>query len=145
MKVLQDTGAIVSAVTTRGLCADVLRTVLAEHELVVCNQVLDEVRTVLGTKFSVPESLIAEYIELIGQDATVAEPKKSSAVPLKDKEDAKILSAAMKANVEVLVTGDREMQEIKKIGRMRILSPRAFWELLSARPSQLTPRPRRRR
>ena len=33
MRVLLDTNVIVSAVTTRGLCADVFRAVLAAHEL----------------------------------------------------------------------------------------------------------------
>ena len=69
MRVLLDTNVIVSAVTTRGLCADVFRAVLAAHELVTCAQVLQEVRRILSMKFLVPEQLIAEYLELIGQDA----------------------------------------------------------------------------
>ena len=35
MKVLLDTNVLVSAFATRGLCADVLRLVLTEHEMVV--------------------------------------------------------------------------------------------------------------
>ena len=51
MRVLLDTNVIVSAVTTRGLCADVFRAVLAAHELVTCAKVLQEVRRILGMKF----------------------------------------------------------------------------------------------
>ena len=40
MRVLLDTNVLASAAATRGLCADVLRVVLAEHELVVCRQIL---------------------------------------------------------------------------------------------------------
>jgi putative PIN family toxin of toxin-antitoxin system len=143
MRVLLDTNVIVSAVTTRGLCADVFRAVLAEHELVICPQVLYEVRNILGTKFSVPENLISEYLELIGQDAVVAESEDSATIPIKDKDDVKIISATMNADVQVLVTGDREVQEIKRIGRMTIMSPRAFWELLSAQQGGAPARPRR--
>ena len=60
MRVLLDTNVIVSAVTTRGLCADVFRTVLADHELVTCPKVLQEIKRILQHKFSVPDSLRPE-------------------------------------------------------------------------------------
>ena len=74
MRVLLDTNVIVSAVTTRGLCADVFRAVLSAHELVTCAKVLQEVRRILSMKFLVPEQIDrAEYQELIGQEAILAE------------------------------------------------------------------------
>jgi putative PIN family toxin of toxin-antitoxin system len=125
VRVLLDTNVIVSAVTTRGLCADVFRAVLSAHELVTCAQVLQEVRRILGMKFDVPEQLIAEYLELIGQDAIVD-------LPIQDRDDAEIVAAAIGAKAEVLVTGDHELQSLKNIGQLRIISPRAFWEELTA-------------
>jgi hypothetical protein len=44
MRALLNTNVIVSAATTRGLCADVFRSVLAGHELVTCARVLEEVQ-----------------------------------------------------------------------------------------------------
>jgi putative PIN family toxin of toxin-antitoxin system len=132
VRVLLDTNVIVSAVTTRGLCADVFRAVLAAHELVICPQVLQEVRRILGMKFDVPEQLIAEYLELIGQDAIVAEFEGLPDLPIQDRDDAEIVAAAIGARAEVLVTGDHELQSLKNIGQLRIISPRAFWEELTA-------------
>ena len=97
MRVLLDTNVIVSAVTTRGLCADVFRAVLAAHELVTCAQVIQEVRRILRMKFGVPEPLIAEYLELIGQDAIVAEPGDLPDLPIQDRDDAAIVAAAIAA------------------------------------------------
>jgi putative PIN family toxin of toxin-antitoxin system len=134
MRVLLDTNVIVSAVTTRGLCADVFRAVLVEHKLVICPQVLHEVRYILGKKFSLPEALISEYLELFDQDVIVSEGGDPAAIPLKDTDDARIVAAAVNAGVQVLVTGDREIQDIKRLGRMAIMSPREFWELLTAKP-----------
>ncbi|MDD2904309.1 MAG: putative toxin-antitoxin system toxin component, PIN family [Syntrophales bacterium] len=131
MRVLLDTNVIVSAVTTRGLCADVFRAVLAAHELVTCPQVLQEVRRILSIKFDVPEQLIAEYLELISQEAIVAEPEDPPDLPIQDQDDAAIVAAAIIARAEVLVTGDHELQGIKSIGKVRIISPRAFWEELT--------------
>ena len=132
MRVLLDTNVLVSAVTTRGLCADVFRAVLSAHELVTCAQVLQEVRRILGIKFNVPGQLIAEYLELIGQDAIVAEPGDLPDLPIQDRDDAAIVAAAIAARAEVLVTGDHELQSLKNAGKVRIISPRAFWEELTA-------------
>ena len=134
MKVLLDTNVIISAVTTRGLCADVFRTVLSDHELVTCTKVLQEVKRILQQKFSVPVSLIAEYLELIRAEAIMAESKDLPDVQIKDTDDIQIIGAALSGKADVMVTGDREVQDIKRIKKLRIVSPRAFWEELTAQP-----------
>jgi putative PIN family toxin of toxin-antitoxin system len=142
MKVFLDTNVIVSAVTTRGLCADVLRAVLADHELVTSLKVLQEIRCILKSKFSVPDELINEYLGLIGEESLPAESEEKLSLPIKDMDDGEIVSAAVAARVQVLVTGDREVQTIKSIEGMRILSPRAFWEELTAQPGVVAELPR---
>jgi predicted nucleic acid-binding protein len=82
-------------------------------------------------KFDVPEQLIAEYLELIGQDAIVAEPGDLPDLPIRDQDDVAIVAAAISAGAQVLVTGDHELQGLKNIGPLRIMSPRAFWEELT--------------
>jgi predicted nucleic acid-binding protein len=86
----------------------------------------------LKIKFAVPEPLIEEYLELLGQDAIVAEPEDLPDLPIRDRDDAPIVAAAISAGAQVLVTGDHELQSLKNIGQVRILSPRAFWEELTA-------------
>ena len=132
MRVFLDTNVIVSAVTTRGLCADVFRTVLAEHELITSTRVLREVRRILQVKFGVSDELIVEYLELIEQDAIMAEFKDLPHLPINDKDDIEIVAAAVSASAHVLVTGDREVQSIKSFKNVRVMSPREFWEELTA-------------
>ena len=134
MKVFLDTNVIVSAVTTRGLCADVFRAVLADHNLVTSMKVLQEVQRILKVKFSVSDELIAEYLELIEEDAVLAKPGELAALLIKDTDDVQIVAAAVAANANVLVTGDREVQGLKSIQETRIVSPREFWEELTAQP-----------
>ena len=86
----------------------------------------------MAMKFGVPEPLIAEYLELIVQDAIVAEFEGLPDLPIQDQDDAEIVAAAIGARAEVLVTGDHELQSLKNIGQLRIISPRAFWEELTA-------------
>ena len=132
MRVLLDTNVIISAVATRGLCADVLRAVLSDHGLVTCRGILHEVRRILRSKFSLPAELISEYVELISHDAILAEPGAMPLVQIKDRDDVEIIAAAIAGDVDVLVTGDAELQGIKSIQGVRVLSPRAFWEELKA-------------
>ena len=132
MRVLLDTNVIISAVTTRGLCTDVFRAVLSDHDLLTCRRVLDEVQRVLRSKFSVPAELVSEYINLISHDAILAEPDRMPVTPIKDKADLEIIAAAIAGDAHVLVTGDAELQGIKSIQTVRVLSPRAFWEELKA-------------
>ena len=132
MRVLLDTNVLVSAVTTRGLCADIFRAVLADHELVTCTKVLQEITRILHTKISVPGRLISEYLELIRQDAILAEAKEAPDGKIKDVDDIEIIGAAISGKADVMVTGDREVQNIKPMRKLRIVSLRAFWEELKA-------------
>ena len=130
MKVFVDTNVLVSAVATRGLCADVLREVLAAHDLVISRQVLDEVRRVLQTKFSVSPDLIADFIKLLQQDATIASPGRVPNVELRDRADRLILSAAVACGADMLVTGDNELLALGTVEGVAIVSPRQFWTKL---------------
>jgi putative PIN family toxin of toxin-antitoxin system len=130
MKVMPDTNVLASAVATRGLCADVLREVLAEHELLVCPQILSELQRVLQDKFAVPRQLVNDFIELVRRDSIHCIPGKLQAIRFRDKEDLGILAAAIAGGADVLVTGDKEIQGIGAAGGVKIMSPRDFWEEL---------------
>ena len=132
MRVLLDTNVLVSAVTTRGLCEDIFRAVLADHELVTCTKVLQEITRILHTKISVPDSLISEYLELIRQDAILAEAEEAPDIQIKDVDDIEIIGAAISGKADVMVTGDREVLDIKPRRKLQIVSPRASWEELKA-------------
>jgi putative PIN family toxin of toxin-antitoxin system len=137
MRVLLDTNVLASAAATRGLCADVLREVLAEHELVVCPQVLSELRRVLRGKFGVSASLINDFLGLIQQDTIHASPRNLPDVGLKDHDDLGILAAALDGGASFLVTGDKELLELGDVLGIRIMSPRQFWHILTAQPIRI--------
>jgi len=130
VKVFVDTNVLVSAVATRGLCADVLREVLLSHNPVISRQVTDEITTVLRTKFGADPELIAEFVQLLRQNAAVAQPTRIPDVALHDKADLRILAAAVTSGADVLVTGDSELLELGVLEGVRIISPRQFWERL---------------
>jgi uncharacterized protein len=134
MKVFLDTNVIVSATATRGLCADVLRTVIEFHELIVSEPLLAEIRRVLKAKLGAPPEVIAEVVSLLGQDTIAAEALPLFDLPLKDPADLAIVSSALHGGADVLVTGDKELLNLKRVRTLQILTPRQFWDRERGQP-----------
>jgi uncharacterized protein len=140
-----DTNVLASAAATRGLCADVLREVLASHELLTSAQVLGELRRVLRTKFGVNQDLIDDFLWLMRQDTVLARPGQLPSVEIRDQDDLPILSAAISGGADVFVTGDKETLDVGRIEKLAILFPRQFWEKLKAQPQRRAGRGKPRR
>ena len=136
MKVFLDTNVLVSAVATRGLCADVFREVLTNHHLIVSLPLLTEVETVLSNKLGAPQDIIASFIELINQDSVISDNGDLIDIDFQDKTDIPILSSAFFGGAEFFITGDKEILTLVQVGEMVILSPRMFWERLAGAKSQ---------
>lgn len=130
MRVALDTNVLASAIGTRGLCADVLRTVLLEHELVIGESVLLELRRNLVKKFRLPAEVIAEFEALLRTQAQVGPTATAVKIAGVDANDARVLAEALAANAEVFVTGDGQLRALGNRAPLPILSPRQFWEFL---------------
>jgi len=130
MKVFLDTNVLASAFATRGLCSDVLREVFASHDLYTSIEVLKELRGVLKNRFGFPENLIKKIFLLLQREANMAYSQEEVEIHIKDKADIPIVNAAMASGIHVFVTGDKELQDIARIGNLKIISPRKFWEIL---------------
>jgi putative PIN family toxin of toxin-antitoxin system len=130
MKIFLDTNVLVSAFATHGLCADVLREVFASHDLLTYVEVLEEMKWVFMEKFGVSEALIKDIVLLLHNETIMVHPTKTVDVTLKDKADIQIVSAALAGGADMLVTVDRELQNLVRIENRKILSSREFWEML---------------
>jgi putative PIN family toxin of toxin-antitoxin system len=128
MRVFLDTNVLVSAVATRGLCADVLREVLLSHNLLISTPLLAELEKKLRIKIGLPQEIISEFTDLLTKDSTLSDNAELKDIDINDKDDILILSTGLNGNAELFVTGDKELLEVGKIRAMRIVSPRQFWE-----------------
>ena len=130
MRVFLDTNVLVSAVATRGLCADVLREVLVSHQLVISSPLLNELTNILHSKFGIPFDVITEFIDMLSRDVILSGQTGSAVIDIQDQDDVIILSTALSGGAELFVTGDKEILALGKIQHMEIVSPRKFWEIL---------------
>lgn len=131
MKIFADTNVLVSAFTARGLCADLLEVILADHQLMTGEVVLKELERVLTKKLKVPESKVSKVGIFLRKHHVEPVPDKPSKVKVRDEDDRWVLESAIKAQADILVTGDKDLLDIsKKVPQLKIISPRGFWELL---------------
>lgn len=130
MRIFVDTNVLVSAVATRGLCADVLRNILIHHQLVISDSLIKELEKTLYKKLGVPEDLISEFVELLKKESVFTTPVSLPGIEIKDHDDLVILSCAFNGKADLFITGDKELLRLKRIENMEIVSPRTFWEKL---------------
>ena len=130
MRVFLDTNVLVSAFATRGLCADVVRNVLAEHTLVTGEVVLRELRRVLRVRIKLPSRVVDSIEQFLREHEVVPRPAKPAGVEVRDPDDRWILASALAATADVLVTGDRDLLDLGARAPLRIIDPRGFWALL---------------
>lgn len=130
MRVSLDTNVLVSAFTTRGICADVLAVVLAEHQLVLGERVLAELKRVLRKKMGMPAEEVTEAEAFLRQEAAVVSKGSELLAEVRDPDDAEVLAQAIEGLADVLVTGDRDLLDVTDALPVEILSPRGFWEKL---------------
>jgi uncharacterized protein len=137
VKVFFDTNVLIAAFATRGLCADLFAHVLLEHDLVVGEVVLGELRTKLRTKLKLPRKTIDEIEAQLRDSVAVKTPAKHLGLRISDPDDEWVVASALAGGADVLVTGDAAILKLGKRAPLAILSPRGLWELLRG------PEPRR--
>ena len=130
MKIFLDTNVLASAFTTRGLCADLFRTVLAKEQLHIVEVVLKELERVLRDKFHMPKDIAKDIIAMLRDFPVTQVPKQLPVLPLRDRDDIPVIASAIASGAEFLVTGDKELLALRTKLPLRILSPRQMWEVL---------------
>ena len=132
MKVFLDTNVLVSALTTRGLCAELFEVVLQSHELLTSDTILRELKRILRGKLGQSEEITEGFINLLRTHAilvTTQHPLPS----LPDPDDEPIVASAIAGNANIFVTGDKALLELQSVEQLPIVSHRKFWAMLSGR------------
>jgi uncharacterized protein len=132
VRVCLDTNVLIAAFATRGLCSDVLRTVLTEHELILGDVIVRELRRNLKTKLRLPDDQIASVEAVFASIERIPKPAEVTDIPIRDRADRWILATAIARGADVLVTGDDDLLSVAESAPIPIVTPRAFWEMLRA-------------
>ncbi len=128
MRVILDANVLIAAVAGRGLCESVLEFCLEEHELVVSDELLEEVRRTLVKRIRLPEAMALDFCRLLRSNAILASPTGVPPDACRGPKDIYLLGLSESAKAEMLVTGDKDLLESGWGGTTRIVTPRQFWD-----------------
>jgi len=131
MKVVFDTNVLLTAFLTEGICAKLLiRARKRQFQLLISPYILREFDKVLSEKFLSSERQIKEAHQLILEATHLVEPPSSLVTGVcRDPDDDQILSCAVDAKVDYLVSGDSDLLELQEFQGIKIVSPKAFESL----------------
>lgn len=134
MRVVIDTNVFVSSLLRSGSCRAILEVLRNEaFTLVTSEPLIGELTLVLSRpKFAGcfgPEDC-RELLDLIHHQGNVVEPR-STPIAVRDVKDRPVLECLYAA--DLLVSGDKDLQVLTRVGTTAILSPAMFVALLKTR------------
>ncbi|MCP5353176.1 MAG: PIN domain-containing protein [Chromatiales bacterium] len=132
MRIFLDTNVLASALTTRGLCADLFQAVTKDHVLIVGVPVVAELRRILPRSFKLPAPLVEAYLGVLAEIGEPADRIVSPTVAIPDPDDVAVIGSALGAAAELFVTGDKLLLGLANVDGLPIVSPRGCWERLAA-------------
>lgn len=110
-----------------GLCRGLLDRAVIEHTVVLGVPVREELHRVLTSKFRVPASLWRELDMRLHEFEATPPANVPLAMTIPDPDDVPILACALAAKVDIFVTGDKALLDLRTVEGMPILSPRDLW------------------
>lgn len=130
MKVVLDTNVLLAAFATRGLCEGLLDICLESHQIVLSEHILTELRRHLIKKIKMSTKRAGAIVAFLREYAQMVEPAKVPKNACRDADDLPVLGTVLNGQAQCLVTGDRDLLEIKHFHNVPIISPRTFYDSL---------------
>lgn len=130
MRIYLDTNVLVSAYAARGICADLVRFILAEHELVTGEVNLVERRRVLRDRFRASRDQVVAVESELRAQVIVPRPAQPSSISVRDADDRWVLASAITGDADLLVTGDQDLLVVADQSPIPIVDPRGCWDRL---------------
>ena len=130
MKIVLDANVIIAAFASRGLCESIMEVCLSEHEIVLCDELLEEVLRNLRRKIKLSPKIVDDIGDFLLEQASMIDPVPLPPDICRDSDDVKILGLAVAADANYIVTGDKDLLVLKEFRGIPILNPRGFSNLL---------------
>ncbi len=127
MKLVLDTNVLIAAFIARGLCSDLLEHCAVHHDIVLSEPILSEFSRTLERKFGFGVREVRAADHLLRSRFLLVPPAFLEGPVCRDPDDDVILATALAASAAAVVTGDRDLLDLKSFRGVTILSPSEFW------------------
>lgn len=129
MKILFDTNVLIAAFLKGGSSYEVIEEAIHEHEIYYTTFVISEFRRVLRNKFHYPKSLINEFVIFIEKFFIKGITADIIDNICRDSVDDQVLADGAINQVNVIITGDKDLLNLKTHKEIRIIHPSEYWNL----------------
>ena len=124
MRIMVDSNIIISAALfPESSIGKILSHIAKNHKLVLCQHILDELSNVFKKKFPKREKYLNGFIKKLKYELVNINIKDLKNYPqIRDKHDIPVLANAIEAKANILITGDKDFEEIE-IETPKIIKP----------------------
>ena len=127
MRIVLDTNVLIAAFIAHGTCNELLEHCVVNHDIVLSNFILNELKDTLMGKFKFTAAEARNVVNLLQSRCEVVETKKLPSPLSRDPDDDNIIATALSGACDCIITGDNDLLDLKKAGDINILSPNDFW------------------
>jgi putative PIN family toxin of toxin-antitoxin system len=121
-----DTNIIISALFyPNGRVSALLKSVMDVHSICIASHSLDEIQRVVARKFPAEVSIVDDFLNELTYELLRTPHFMADLPEIRDIDDRPILASAILADVDVLLTGDKDFKDVV-IDRPKIMTPAQF-------------------
>lgn len=124
MRVMLDTNVLITVLLSSKRMNELLTDICEKHTLVLSPYILDELKEVVIKKFPKRskklENILSEVSYELVENMT---PKKQ--FKIRDPKDIPVITGAINGRVDVLITGDKDFDEVK-LSNLKIIKPSEY-------------------
>ncbi len=128
MKLVLDTNVLISAFISHGTCSEIFEHCGVHHEIVLSVFIPNELSAKLTAKFNYTRREIESVLELVKSRSRIIATLPSLAPTCRDPDDDNIIATAMAGDCCCIVTGDKDLLALERVGSLRIIAPSTFWQ-----------------
>jgi putative PIN family toxin of toxin-antitoxin system len=129
MRVVFDTNIFISALVIPRSLAEkaILKVIEGGDILVISRDIINEVLSVLSSKFGRDREALSHVAVMLSELGELVKPIKKVRI-FKDEPDNRILECAIHGRADVLVTGDKEILQLREYKGIKMVSLKEYVE-----------------
>lgn len=130
MKILFDTNVLVAAFLRGGTSYEVIEQAVHEHEIYYTVFIIGEFKIIFKNKFHYPAAVVNEFAAFI--ESFFIKGNTAGAIEniCRDSNDDQVLADAVINRINVIITGDKDLLDLKAYKDIRIIHPKEYCNLL---------------
>jgi putative PIN family toxin of toxin-antitoxin system len=129
MRLVIDTNVIIAAFISHGVCNELLEHCVINHDVVLSSFILDELKDKLTDKFKFTTRDATAVVSLLKSRCSVVRTQSLPSPVSRDPDDDNIIATAISGACALIITGDKDLLDLKKAGDILIVSPDQFWQI----------------